>query len=86
MRLNPTHGTFNAEKPKENKTLVRQITGDFCYNGQVLMHFALKLSFKSQISCYRHLLQKLMYTEILCQAQALPKCHANANISVPLVM
>lgn len=21
-----------------------------------------------------------------CQAQALPKCHANANISVPLVM
>lgn len=28
---------------------------------------------------------KLMYTEYT-QAQALPTCHANANISVPLVM
>lgn len=29
---------------------------------------------------------KLMYTEIQCEAQALANWHANANISVPLVM
>lgn len=58
MPLNLTYWSFNAEKPKENKNLMRQITGNFSYNGQVLMHFA-SIVFDSQISCYRHLLQSL---------------------------
>lgn len=61
--------------------------GNLSLNGQVLIHFASLVSKKSQdFFELRASFAKLMYTDVLSQAQALSKCHANANISVPLVM
>lgn len=58
--------------------------GNFSSNGQVLMMYCCLTYLSKSDFLLQASFAKLMYTEILCQAQALPKCHA--IISVPLVM
>lgn len=69
---------------KQNKKTPQvHYLGNLSYYSQILMHICPTFHSESDL-LLQAAFAKHMYSKILCQAQALLKCHA--NISVPLVM
>lgn len=79
IRRHVESGTLSLLDSRLMQKTKRQIIGNL--NGQVSMHVA---SLYKSDSYVTGIFCKAYVHEILCQAQALPTCHA--NISVPLVM